>query len=251
MRNILQNIGLGENESKTYLALLQIGEGSILDISKHCDLKRPTVYSAVELLLTKGIVTQSLIGKRKRFHPKPPAELLNLLRQKEREFSAALPQLEAIANVPRVTKPITRYYEGVHPVTSLYKRIMSEIKEGSIMYTAASIQDMLSRFPTIVDTFDELVYKWKWSVKELVPKNKSTEEYISHPARPASQNQRHQFKYLPNALNLYDVDFMIVNDMVVIISLSYDIFAITIESKNIAASFESIFKTAWIAGEPT
>lgn len=241
----LQSLGLSSKETTIYLTLLKIGEGSILDISKNCALKRPTIYSGIEMLEKKGLVHLTLRGKRKRFRVEPPTTLRNLLHQKERELEQIIPQLEAITLVPRGTKPVIDYYEGEQAVISLYKSIMSNMDAKAVMYTAASIRDVLTRFPNIVHTFDSLAFKWKWKIQELVPQSKKTEEYLTDPNQPVSKNPNHIHRYLPHGLQLFDIDFMLVNEFLIIISFGYDIFAVTIKSKNIVASFESIFKAAW------
>ena len=54
----LKEIGLSENQAKVYLACLQLGQDSVLNIAKSAELKRPSVYLLLEELENKGLISQ-------------------------------------------------------------------------------------------------------------------------------------------------------------------------------------------------
>lgn len=245
IQKVLQEIGLSEKEVAIYIALLQIGEGSILDIAKNCSLKRPTIYSGVESLAAKGLIFQTLQGKRKHYKAESPEKLHDFLQQKNKELILALPQLKAITNVPRGTKPTIRYYEGEKSVISLYKSVMARIAEKQVVYGFTSVRDLLPRFPELVSTFDQLALDWKWKVFELTPKTKSAADYISDSSKPVQRNKDHKYRYLPDGLDIFDTDFVIVDDQVILLSWSVEVFAVAIESRAFAQSFTSLFLAAW------
>jgi len=54
--NELNEIGLTENESKIYLALIDLGPSLAGQISRKTGLHRRTVYDSIEMLIKKGLV---------------------------------------------------------------------------------------------------------------------------------------------------------------------------------------------------
>ena len=53
----LKKIGLSENETGAYLALLELGSATAQDISKKSGIKRATTYVQLEALMQLGLVT--------------------------------------------------------------------------------------------------------------------------------------------------------------------------------------------------
>ena len=137
----LQEFGLTEKESIIYSTLLQLGGGSILDVSKSSSLKRPTIYSGIESLESKGLVHRKPIGKRTTYIAESPEALQTLLKRREKQLSSLIPQLEAITNVPRGTKPEIRYFEGRDAVRNLYKSVFANLDAGGSIDFITSIRD--------------------------------------------------------------------------------------------------------------
>src|SRR3989338_463264 len=54
---VLEQVGLSKNETKVYLALLEIGAATAGEIASQAKIHRTNVYDAMERLLEKGLVT--------------------------------------------------------------------------------------------------------------------------------------------------------------------------------------------------
>lgn len=131
MNEELTNVGLGENESKVYIALLTVGPALASTISHEAKVKRPTTYLALENLKKQGLVSETMQGKEKQFKAEDPDRLIKLTRKMRRKVIEAeialekiLPGLKAIRKkiieVPKVT-----YYQGIEGV----KAIIEEFTE--------------------------------------------------------------------------------------------------------------------------
>ncbi|MFC1598143.1 TrmB family transcriptional regulator [Patescibacteria group bacterium] len=245
----LQEIGLSEKEADIYTTLLQLGEGSILDIAKNSTLKRPTIYSGIEALEGKGLVTRVPVGKRIKFRPEEPTALETLLRQKERKLETLLPQLAAITNVPRGTKPEIRFYEGKESVAALYRSLFAQLDEKDTINFITSMRDLFVSFPEILGLLDELAIKHQWKIREIIPQSAAAERYLSETERSAQKNPRHKVRLLPKGMDLFDVDIAVTKKAILFISLQKDIFGITIQSPHFIQSFQSIHKALWMVSE--
>ena len=61
----LENLGLQVNEVKIYLALLELGKGTVSQISKIAHLNRTTGYDILERICLYGIANRSSVGKKR------------------------------------------------------------------------------------------------------------------------------------------------------------------------------------------
>lgn len=89
----LQELGLGKNEAKVYLALLEIGTSKVGELSKRTGIYRRTIYDALKGLMEKGLVSYIIKGKKRYFTASNPKILLDLVKEKEKKIKAMLPDL--------------------------------------------------------------------------------------------------------------------------------------------------------------
>lgn len=104
----LRSIGLTENEIKIYLDLLKSGSSTAYDIGKRTGIYRVHVYDKLEQLMDKGLVTHIYQGAKKFFQATPPVKIKQYLEEKKKEVqlqedsvNSLLPELEAMANLPK------------------------------------------------------------------------------------------------------------------------------------------------------
>ena len=71
----LERLDLKGRQAKVYLALLQLGSASAIEIAKYTKLKHPTVYDVLDLLREKQLVCETLSGRRRLFSPEDPGRL--------------------------------------------------------------------------------------------------------------------------------------------------------------------------------
>ena len=64
---VLEKAGLNRRETALYLALLQMGPSSILNIARKADMKRPTAYLVIDELMKKGLVAEVPKEKKKKY----------------------------------------------------------------------------------------------------------------------------------------------------------------------------------------
>src|SRR3989338_8155759 len=109
----LGKFGMSEKEAKTYLAALELGEGTASDISIKSALPRTLTYDILERLIDLGIVGYTIRLNKKYFHAANPEELLSILREKEESVRKVMPSLEEIYRMKGVKRPRVEIYEGI------------------------------------------------------------------------------------------------------------------------------------------
>jgi len=115
----LEQFGLNGRKADVYLAALELGSASVIDISKKASVKRTTCYDILQDLMRDGLISETVRGKKRLFVGEEPEKIQRQLKHKERLFSEILPQLQSIHNV-RGSKPKIRFYEGKEGLKEVY-----------------------------------------------------------------------------------------------------------------------------------
>ena len=123
----LEQLGLTEREARVYLALLELGSGSVAEIGVKAKINRTTTYDVLEYLTRYGISSHVGDEKKKHYAAESPDNLLNYLDKKAEEFQnksdeikKILPELKGIFNSAPL-KPKVRFYEGDEGIISMYE----------------------------------------------------------------------------------------------------------------------------------
>src|SRR3989344_1084921 len=143
-REVLAHIGLDPKEISVYLALLDLGEATVLKLSKKAAIKRPTAYLVLDALETKGFVVKSLKGGKTVFTAQHPRKIRTEAELRLKEIQEVVPQLEAMLqhkdNRPRVV-----VYEGKSALDKAYDDYFLVKGEILFMSNIDLVQDIFSR----------------------------------------------------------------------------------------------------------
>jgi sugar-specific transcriptional regulator TrmB len=119
LKNYLIQLGLDGRKADVYLATLELGSGTVIEIAKKAKIKRTTCYDILLNLIDMGYVSGTAKGKRRLFIGEDPEKIKKDLRKKESLISEILPMLRSIHNIKGV-KPKIRYYEGILGLKEVY-----------------------------------------------------------------------------------------------------------------------------------
>lgn len=89
----LTDIGLSPVESKVYLSLISVGPSPATKISKDIGVHRSNVYSSLNRLSSRGLVSSSKLDRHVLFSANNPNLLLSLVKEKENSLMSILPSL--------------------------------------------------------------------------------------------------------------------------------------------------------------
>ncbi|MFH0835033.1 MAG: helix-turn-helix domain-containing protein [Candidatus Micrarchaeota archaeon] len=137
----LEELGLTRNESKTYLALLELGLSRATPISRRSGLHSSKTYDAIDGLLAKGLVSYVVKDNRRVFRAEEPRALLEFLAEKKRNIETEEESARKIIGSLEGRRASTEEgdelftYEGIGGLKSLYRRIYSSLlKKGDTHY---------------------------------------------------------------------------------------------------------------------
>jgi sugar-specific transcriptional regulator TrmB len=237
LQETLGKTGLTTNEAKVYLALIELGSTLAGDIAKKADLHRRPTYDALNRLVEKGLVTFTIKAGKKFFQPISPERISELLKEKEREFAAALPQLLEKFKRAKI-EIISQVYEGKEGVKSVMEDVLRERKEWLSIGSTGKAYTLL---PFYLEQFARKRVKLGIKRKVLIAPTKKGE---AHAAKLKKQGLA-QVKFIPKQIRNPQTVW-VYNDKVVIIlvSLEHPVL-IMIQNKDIAKSHKDYFEWLW------
>ena len=107
----LKKAGLTGNESKVYFELLKKGELSANELAKKIGMDRTLVYTVLNNLVEKGMVSYIIKENKKLFSAANPENLLSKLKEKEAFIQDLIPKLKSIKKFVEPKQEI-KVYEG-------------------------------------------------------------------------------------------------------------------------------------------
>ena len=136
---LLKNVGLSENESEVYLALLSMGEASVLEISEKINKNRTHTHDLLHALIDRGLASYVIAHNKKQFRASNPEKLIDYLREKEEKIERQKKEIEkelpALMNLQNSTKKKTNVeiYCGKEGIKSVYNEILRTAKRYFIL----------------------------------------------------------------------------------------------------------------------
>lgn len=114
---VLLDAGLAGNESKVYLALLELGSATAGSITKASGVNRTNVYDALQRLAEKGMAGFVKRAERRYFEAASPYNLVSYLEEREKKIQEtkhaveeAAPELENLRKLSRNPQEATVYH---------------------------------------------------------------------------------------------------------------------------------------------
>ncbi len=120
IKNILEQFGLKGKKADIYLASLELGSATVIELAKKSGVKRTTCYDILMELEKEGLIFETAKGKKRLFSGENPEKMQKKLKERESLFSEILPQLKSIYNI-KGTKPKIQFYEGKEGLKKVYE----------------------------------------------------------------------------------------------------------------------------------
>lgn len=136
-KNILEKIGFTQDQSRIYLALLELGRASISDISRETGMYRPAIYKTLPGLVERGVVGVMPKGKNTVYVPESPERLEKMFEDLEDDFNAEIHHFRdmyaALGKKPQIT-----FKEGDEAIKEVFSDVVHSLKKGDIYYRYSS-----------------------------------------------------------------------------------------------------------------
>ncbi|QQR83297.1 BlaI/MecI/CopY family transcriptional regulator [Candidatus Peregrinibacteria bacterium] len=239
----LTNLGLTSEESKVYLAVLELGSAFVSSVARRAKVNRSTCYHTLDNLVKKGLVSSHQKGKVLHFTAEDPKRFMQMAEEKMDRTKNLIPQLVSMMNT-HAFKPKIKFYEGVEGIKAIFEDVLTT-KDEVLGYT--NIKYVTELFPNYFKQYCHKKVHNGIKTRYITP---STEEGVD------IIDDFYPKKYDPNLLEIlmvnrhefnFENEIAIYGNKVAIMSLNADeLIGLLVESSTVAHSMKSIFDLAWL-----
>lgn len=125
---LLSLLGMTLMQAKTYIAALELGEGTMQALARKSGLNRTTLYTFIDELKERGYISETRHARRRVYSAVHPERLLEMQRTRLGGLERILPELLAINN-QSLKKPNVTFYQGLKGIEDVYADMLREKKE--------------------------------------------------------------------------------------------------------------------------
>ncbi|MDP2631669.1 MAG: helix-turn-helix domain-containing protein [Candidatus Uhrbacteria bacterium] len=236
----LQSLGFNKKEAAIYIAVLELGSAGAVEISKRSLIHRATVYTVLDSLAQKGLVSVFTQGGDRRYLAEAPERILTLLDMQLQELDVRrrlannmLLRLKVFHNLA-ARKPKIRYIEkldGMRAMQKEYEQMDDDIIQIVGYDTFLQLHD-----PGISHIHQKQLSVRKRKIRSILVTDRSV-----------NFSDDLDIEYVTISPSLLDVhgEMSVCGDKLVLFSYSGGIIAIEIHSKAIADTARATLELAW------
>lgn len=239
IQEVLHEIGLPDREAVVYLAVLELGESTVLPIAKKSGIQRTYCYDILDSLRDKGLVTSLEKDGRRRWNAEPPEKIQVMLKSRLAHFTDLLPELRSIYNSSG-TKPKVRFYEGKEGVLT----ISYELAKAKTMEAISSTDHLYAVLGDYINDVTKKIAKNKVRTRELYARGHHPIQWVEYYEEPLQQ-----IRFLPAGVKIA-IDLLLYDNKVALISYEGELHSLVIEGSAIVDSLRVLFELLWQQGEP-
>jgi len=232
---MLEELGLNEQEAKTYLALLKLGGSHASAVAKEVGVKRTTIYAILTALANKGAILVYFRKNNKFYYAQKPHKLRDLFENKLKMFDSMIPFLESMEK-KEVRKIGLRFIETKEELEKFYDDIIVEYKNKEY-YVIGNTQAWEA---VSGDSF----HRYR---KDRVKNNVRTKLLLSHDSKIENfdvENGVREFRHLPEKYK-FKGTINIFDDKILVVSPELTSLAVVIAIPAMVDVFQSVFEIIW------
>lgn len=233
----LSKIGLNKNEVKVYLAALELGETTIARLSQKSEVKRSTVYLAIDSLKKQGLISLIKKGKKSFFIAEDPRKIEKKLEERKEAIARIMPELLSFSNVLD-KKPKIRYFEGKEALKEIYNDILTYPDREICAWFPDQLYWLKESY------FDDYfipkrLEKNIW-VRTIAPETKFNKKYL-----PLNEKQLRKMKLVSSEKYKIKVEIILYGKKKIGITSYKEELGLIIESEDMFEALQSIFDVMW------
>lgn len=238
---ILNSLGLSDKESLAYIAVLELGRGTVTQISRKANISRTSGYDILPSLANKGLVRASGKEPKQEYVAESPDNLLKVLNKKLQDAEESIrvakdfiPKLKSIHKVGG--RPQIKFYEGIDGLKRVYEDTLTAT-EPIVAY--AAYEDMHATLGNYFPNYYKRRAKRGISIKGIVPRTPASLERAKY-----NKEEKRDIAVIPKEMFDISPDIEIYDNKVMIASWREKL-GIIIESAEIAHAMKKIFELAF------
>lgn len=237
----LEFIGFSEKEVLVYLALLEIGKGTVTQISRKAGINRPTGYHILASLEAKELVKVSGKEPKQEYVAESPDQIEKILLKKIesdqtyiKEARKIIPELKSMHNV--IDRPKVLFYEGREGMEKVYEDTLTSTEP---IRAYANVENMHMGLPGYFPEYYKRRAGKGIAIRAIIPDSKTGRE-----RRDLDSKEMRETALVPIGVFNFTPEINIYDDKVMIASWREKL-GVIIKSSEIADAMKKIYELAW------
>ncbi|MBM3261149.1 hypothetical protein FJY93_01885 [Candidatus Kaiserbacteria bacterium] len=233
---LLHLLGMTDMQARTYLAALELGEGTMQALARKSGLNRTTIYTFIDELKERGYILETRRAKRRVYSAVHPERLVEMQRTRLGGLEHILPELLAINN-QATNKPKVTFYEGLKGIEDVYADMLREKKE------VVSYEDMDNLKTGLPERFFNSFPKER-ARRDILIRSISRDTPFAREFSTKNRGLLRETKFIP--AGELRTDISIYGDKVALMDLrGSPPSCVLIENKNLADTLRTVWKQLW------
>ena len=235
----LTSLDLSSRQAKVYLALLQRGSASAIELAKSTGFKHPTVYDVLDSLKERNLISECYTGSKRRFTAENPEVFKEQEARRMSSLEAILPSLlDLYQSGPR--RPVIRVYQGRDEIRKADEELLN-VKSKEYFYFG-SMQEVFNPNDEkyLRDYYRRRIERGIWSNSIRNKPSEATADY----SRPGDHNLR-RVRYLPQQISEKVAELFLYDDKIAVHSTMMENYAVIIESRELFILLKTIWDCLW------
>lgn len=235
-KNLLNSLGLKDAEFEVYSAALSLGEGTMQDLARISGIKRTTIYTFINDLKLRGLITETKKKKRKVYAAVAPDQLVEMEKTRLTELEKLLPELLAIHNKSK-KKPRVAFYDGMEGIEEVYGDMLKDRRE---IIAYEDLEHMKIALPkSFYDYFPPERAKRGIPFRSITRDSVIAREFVKDNPRLLRETRFIKSADMRTEINIYG------NKVAMMSFRSKPPFCVLIEDENIAQTLRISWKELW------
>jgi len=239
----LKCIGLNSNQAKVYLAALEMGQTSVIELAKKTHLNRTAIYDYIIVLKEYGLINEIVSQGKRLFIAEHPGKLNNIVDIKKQKIQESLPELLSLFKTAKI-KPGIQVFEGIQGISKIIELSIIHNHEKK-RYIFGDLNTLFSWIPEPqMQSFINL--RIKKAIRNYTIAANSLEEVhkFSHYDEQKHKKELREIRLMPKGFN-FPFQFYAYDDNIALISSTQEGYSILIKSLEFSTAFKSLFKFIW------
>jgi sugar-specific transcriptional regulator TrmB len=239
---LLESLNLSDKETAVYVALLELGRGTVTKICQKAHINRTSGYDVLGSLVSLGLVRISGKEPKQEYVAESPDNLRVLMQKRLDDARARLHEVEKL--IPRLKslhhvadRPQVKFYEGVQGLKQVYEDTLTSCEP---IRAFATVDDMHQGLPRYFPNYYKRRAEKGISIRAIVPKTPAGVERAAHDAA-----EKREIAFVPADTYYFSPEINIYDNKVMIASWREQL-GIIIESTEIADALKKVYELAWI-----
>ena len=237
----LEYVGFSEKEVLVYLALLELGKGTVTQISRKAGINRPTGYHILASLRLKELVREYGKEPKQEYVAESPDQIEKFLIKKiesdqvyVNEIRKIIPELKSMHNIS--SRPKISFYEGKEGLEKVYEDTLTSHEE---ILSYASVEDVSLALPHYFPLYFKRRTKKGIPIRAIFPDSPEARKLTSF-----NKEEIRETALVPARLYSFHPEINIYDNKVMIASWREKL-GIIIESSEIADVMKKVFELSW------